>query len=227
MERLRHDWSAIQLYYDAGHSFLQCREHFGFSAQSWYKAVARGRLLLSEHDFRLSKSRGPGNPVYDWAAVQAYYDEGNSYRKCRERFGFCAASWSDAVRRGALTARARRWHVEELLLRAKCRTHIKNRLLEAGILCNRCDHCGLSEWRGKPLSIQIDHANGDAKDNRLENLRMLCPNCHAQTETYSGRNVKRFSLFPGGVIGNTPDSDSGDSRFETLPGSHWPYRLEA
>jgi hypothetical protein len=45
-------------------------------------------------------------------------------------------------------------------------------------------------WNGKPINLDLDHVNGDSTDNRLENLRYLCPNCHSQTETYKGRNMK-------------------------------------
>lgn len=47
------------------------------------------------------------------------------------------------------------------------------------------------EWNGKLITLDLDHANGDNTDNRLENLRFLCPNCHSQTETYKGRNVRK------------------------------------
>lgn len=50
-----------------------------------------------------------------------------------------------------------------------------------------CAWCGLSEWRGMKLVLHLDHANGIHNDNRLANLRLLCPNCHTQTETYSNR----------------------------------------
>ena len=52
----------------------------------------------------------------------------------------------------------------------------------------RCEECGLSEWRGKALSLELHHVNGDGLDNRLENLVLLCPNCHSQTDTWGGRN---------------------------------------
>jgi hypothetical protein len=60
------------------------------------------------------------------------------------------------------------------------------RLLEKGWpYC--CAWCGVSEWRGRKLVLHLDHINGIHNDNRLENLRLLCPNCHSQTDTYSNR----------------------------------------
>ena len=129
--------------------------------------------------------------MIDWRAVQRYYDEGNKYRACKERFGFAAASWSKAIKRGDLTSRPRQPPLAVILQNSRSRCTIKRRLLMAGKLVNQCDFCGLSEWRGRPISIQIDHINGICDDHRIENLRMLCPNCHSQTETYAGRNANR------------------------------------
>ena len=52
-----------------------------------------------------------------------------------------------------------------------------------------CSDCGLAEWRGKPIPLESDHRNGNGDDHRSENLRLVCPNCHAQTPTYRARNV--------------------------------------
>jgi Zn finger protein HypA/HybF involved in hydrogenase expression len=127
---------------------------------------------------------------YDWAEIQAYYDEGHSVRQCQERFGFANQSWNDAVRRGDVVARPHGMPLEELLIRgARNRNNIKLRLLRAGIKSGECEQCGIAEWQGRPLSMALHHVNGDRHDNRLENLALLCPNCHSQTENFSGRNV--------------------------------------
>jgi hypothetical protein len=82
--------------------------------------------------------------------------------------------------------------VEELLVIDRKHPYqsfkLKNRLLQEGIKIHQCEFCGITEWQGKPAPLELDHINGINYDNRLENLRLLCPNCHAQTDTYRGRN---------------------------------------
>jgi hypothetical protein len=69
------------------------------------------------------------------------------------------------------------------------RFHLKRRLISEGILDYKCVKCGNEgEWMGKSITLQLDHINGVNDDNRLENLRFLCPNCHSQTDTHSGKN---------------------------------------
>jgi 5-methylcytosine-specific restriction endonuclease McrA len=66
---------------------------------------------------------------------------------------------------------------------------LKNRMLREGLIENKCDACGIKDsWQGKPIAIHMDHINGIHNDHRLENLQMLCPNCHSQTSTYCGKN---------------------------------------
>ena len=67
---------------------------------------------------------------------------------------------------------------------------VKNKLLESGIKEYRCEGCKNTEWNGKPIPLELHHINGDNTDNRIENIQLLCPNCHAQTDNYRGRNKK-------------------------------------
>ncbi len=177
------DWPAVQRFHDEGNDRNACCRHFRFTMGAWYKAILRGRIVQRPCHIKR----------YDWSAVQAFYDEGHSFRECMERFGFCSASWAKSVKAGRMNPRPQRKPLH-LILNSPYRTTIKKRLLDAGILKNVCDECGISEWRGKRLSIQIDHVNGVKDDHRLENLRMLCPNCHSQTDTFAAKNSYRIKL---------------------------------
>jgi len=71
------------------------------------------------------------------------------------------------------------------------RDRLKKRLIKNGMLKEICAICGqLTEWKGKKLVLVLDHINGVNNDHRLENLRLLCPNCNSQTKTFCGRNSK-------------------------------------
>jgi transposase-like protein len=78
---------------------------------------------------------------------------------------------------------------------------LKRRLIGEGMKEHCCEVGGLVEWNDLPIPLELDHINGRRDDNRLENLRLICPNCHAQTPTYRGRNIGRYfdpPLEPGG-----------------------------
>lgn len=69
-------------------------------------------------------------------------------------------------------------------------SRIKHRLIAEGYKKSLCESCGLEQWMGKDIPLQLHHINGVNDDHRLENLQILCANCHAQTETYAGRNTR-------------------------------------
>lgn len=130
---------------------------------------------------------------YDWDQVRGFYEAGHSAAECRREFGFGVNAWADAIRRGVIRPRPRLEPLEHVLAagRRRSRQYVKARLLMAGLKQERCENCGLAEWRGDPLSLELHHVNGDGQDNRLENLRLLCPNCHSQTDTWGARNKRR------------------------------------
>jgi DNA-binding CsgD family transcriptional regulator len=162
----------------------------GLSRAEIARRLGLSKSAVSYHARRL------GAPVdergarrYDWSVVQAYYDAGHSLAECVAAFGFSKQSWHAAKLRGDIVARGAAMPLAELLAAStpRGRFNIKRRLVVEGLKTGCCETCGLTEWRGAPLSLVLHHVNGDRHDNRFENLQFLCPNCHSQTENFSGR----------------------------------------
>lgn len=83
--------------------------------------------------------------------------------------------------------------LEEILIKGSdYNTHrLKNRLLKTGRFEHKCYDCNLTTWKDQPIPLELEHKSGDRFDNRIENLTLLCPNCHALTPTYRGKNKKK------------------------------------
>jgi len=68
---------------------------------------------------------------------------------------------------------------------------LRIRLLADGIFPHACNNCELTEWNDQPIPLELEHKDGNHHNNLLNNLELLCPNCHAQTSTYRGKNKRR------------------------------------
>lgn len=95
---------------------------------------------------------------------------------------------------GGYFCKNRKFSNDELFIVRTDRNHpqmVRNRILKDKIFDYRCSECKIKKWKNKDIILELDHINGNRYDNRLENLRFLCPNCHSQTETFCGKYKKK------------------------------------
>ena len=118
-------------------------------------------------------------------------NRGNSYKPFKQYLKENNIDFSHFLGRANGLAKNEKFTLEEILVKDSKYTNmssLKARILKSDIIEYKCAICGINEWLGKKLILQLDHINGDNRDNRLENLRFLCPNCHSQTETFCRKN---------------------------------------
>lgn len=121
---------------------------------------------------------------------------GSSYKTFRIRVKALGLDTSHFTGQGHLKGKTHNWSTKislnDYLISGSDKVlaqGIKHRIIEDGLLKNQCDNCGLPpKWCGNPITLQIDHINGNPFDHRIENLRLLCPNCHSQTATFGNKN---------------------------------------
>lgn len=97
---------------------------------------------------------------------------------------------SQRWRKGSKTSVVSKKPLEEILVEnSTYQTYkLKLRLISEKILEYKCSQCGISSWLGNDIALELDHENGICNDHRLQNLRLLCPNCHSQTSSWRGKN---------------------------------------
>ena len=95
--------------------------------------------------------------------------------------------------------------------------NIKNRLLKHNIKEHKCEICGRTHWNGDIIPLELHHVNGDRFDNRLENLQLLCPNCHSQTDNFCGKNtLKEKKKYTCRCCGKEFFCGEGSSKSSTI-----------
>jgi hypothetical protein len=141
---------------------------------------------------------------------------GGNYRELRRHARRLLVTTTHFVGRGHLRGKTHDWRpkrpLEQVLVEHSSYTNmawLKKRLIAEGAIEPRCSCCQLTDWLGAPISLELDHVNGVHDDHRRENLPFLCPNCHAQTGTYRGRNKGTYANGSGLVTSAVPQRAAG------------------
>jgi hypothetical protein len=157
------------------------------SVPRYTEAEARAAIVASLSFAEALRRLGMCASGNNWRTLKTYATE--IWRIPIDHFDPHAASRAALVR-GRYSPRP----LAEILVENSpfSRGHLKKRLYDEGLKERRCELCGQGEvWRGRRLSLILDHINGVNDDHRLDNLRIVCPNCAATLETHCGRNVMR------------------------------------
>lgn len=165
----------------------------GYPYSKIVKLLGCSKATISYHAKKLGIPRQIRNK-YDWNEIANYYNNGHSRIECLNKFNFAKGTWDKAVARGDIIRTDWILPMERLLVNNRpqtSRNHLKSRLIKEGYIVSKCLKCELTSWLDKPLSLQLHHKNGVKGDNRIENLCLLCPNCHSQTPTFAGKNNKK------------------------------------
>lgn len=179
---------------------IDCLRAYGFKSHRGYQN-GRDNYLLIRGVFHMSEKEKLEEAVknsFSFAQVLkkiGLAPKGGNYRILQRKIKEFGLDISHFTGKAHLKGKTHNWSkqfpLENILVEnSNYQSYkLKNRLIKQDLIVNKCSECGLQDtWNGKKINLHLDHINGNNTDNRLENLRMLCPNCHSQTDTYTGKN---------------------------------------
>ena len=175
------------------------------------KALGVSKATISYHASKLGLNRGSVATISDWSDVQVELDKGKSMTAVRQELKIGKHAMLQARIGGEIqfetrsvfdinkqTAAEYAAAMNGCRARSHHRRQLRRKLVREGVPY-RCAICGNSEWLGRPLSLELDHVDGDSANNSVDNLRLLCLNCHSQTPTWRGRNTRLAKSRNSGV----------------------------
>ena len=159
--------------------------------KDWLEELCRDSFSYAEVLRKAGRVQGGGsqqtlkNKIAEWGIDVSHF-KGQHWAKGS------TAKTNDALAR--MARKNQRYDLEELFCENSLATRhtVRERILKDNLIEYKCALCGnTGQWLGKEIALQLDHINGIGNDHRLENLRWLCPNCHATTETFAGKNNRK------------------------------------
>jgi len=154
----------------------------------------------SEKDYRSEQCMNCRSIVFNMDQILLAIANSKSYSEASVNLGMSRTYLTKYIKEHKLDiahfrpGRNREIPNEELFSKSFSRRNntVKKRITRDKLLVNSCLWCGITDtWNDKPITLELDHINGDPTDNRIDNLRLLCPNCHSQTPTSKGKNSRK------------------------------------
>jgi len=167
---------------------------------------SRAKLLAKRRKFALSKLRKYTDSQLAEAmatsqSIRAVLEKfgltpaGGNYETVKKRMQELNLDTSHFLGQASLRNGTHAYHtrpLDSILVHSKLENtwRLKNRILRAGLKENHCEKCGKTEWLGLPIPLELHHKDGDRTNNSLQDLELLCPNCHSLTDNYRGSKKK-------------------------------------
>lgn len=151
-------------------------------------------IMYSIDDLR--KAVSTSHSISETLAKLGIIPAGGNYKTIKRKIKQLCLDTSHFTGKGHLKGKTHTWTIkiklkDILVENSNYQSNkLRKRLLEEGMKEHRCENCQNETWLGAPIPLELDHINGINTDNRIENLKLLCPNCHALTPTYRGKNKK-------------------------------------